>query len=385
MPSIRDLLNQEGPRMDNNNINQNDYIPGIDSFALPPPSSSLYMPTPPSNYQSNNANNNNTVFNSTPLQPVVSSASSILFKEEYYTPPTQLHPFQQIQHRNEESYFKPINNSVISEVSYPTMSQGMPPLVGHANLSQKTSYAPSAVPTIGNQRYINDAHIHPVYYNSTSTMSHPSTNNYVSGRSNSNLAPCNNSKPTPVMNNNLPINNNVVDNNINDDDVLLNDGLPIGGQQGKFRRGWSKEEHVRFLLGVYLYGRGNWKIISKIIPGKSPKQVQSHAQKYFLRQDQQTKTKRSIHDFNFSDLMQLVRDKEYRRGLIESDVDLHNLFCQFEESYEKAKQSEDLGGSLSTSSSVVSSNTPLSTAPGKGGKAISSQVHALRKARSKPY
>ncbi len=63
--------------------------------------------------------------------------------------------------------------------------------------------------------------------------------------------------------------------------------------------------------------------ITKVINGKSPKQVQSHAQKYFLRQQQETKTKRSIHDFNFSDLLELLQDDKYRAKVRLSDSSLN--------------------------------------------------------------
>lgn len=84
------------------------------------------------------------------------------------------------------------------------------------------------------------------------------------------------------------------------------------GKKVSFRQGWTREEHIRFLLGVQKYGKGNWKSISKIVTTKSPKQVQSHAQKYFLRQQQQVKNKRSIHDFSLDDLANLMKDPVYR-------------------------------------------------------------------------
>ncbi len=98
---------------------------------------------------------------------------------------------------------------------------------------------------------------------------------------------------------------------------------PASGGNKRLRRGWTKDEHVRFLVGVFVYGRGNWKNISHIIQGKSPKQVQSHAQKFFLRQQQHTKSKRSIHDFDFGDLLVLLKDQGYREYVANSDKQLH--------------------------------------------------------------
>nr|CAG4718784.1 unnamed protein product [Naegleria fowleri] len=105
----------------------------------------------------------------------------------------------------------------------------------------------------------------------------------------------------------------------------------------RFRKGWTRDEHIRFLIGVHLFGRGNWKSISNVIQGKSPKQVQSHAQKYFLRQEQTTKTKRSIHDFNLNDLTILLKDESFRQSVRDDTSkkgrDLEELINRFEESY----------------------------------------------------
>lgn len=58
--------------------------------------------------------------------------------------------------------------------------------------------------------------------------------------------------------------------------------LNSGEKATSVRKGWTKEEHLKFLLGVYMHGKGNWKKVSQFIRGKTPKQVQSHAQKVFL-------------------------------------------------------------------------------------------------------
>ncbi|KAK6933054.1 SANT/Myb domain [Dillenia turbinata] len=70
---------------------------------------------------------------------------------------------------------------------------------------------------------------------------------------------------------------------------------------------WTEEEHRRFLLGLQKHGKGDWRNISRnFVISKTPTQVASHAQKYFLRQSSGGKEKRrpSIHDIttiNFND------------------------------------------------------------------------------------
>lgn len=47
---------------------------------------------------------------------------------------------------------------------------------------------------------------------------------------------------------------------------------------------WSEEEHRRFLIGLEKLGKGDWRGISgSFVRTRSPTQVASHAQKYFLR------------------------------------------------------------------------------------------------------
>ncbi|XP_041002615.1 transcription factor DIVARICATA-like [Juglans microcarpa x Juglans regia] len=62
---------------------------------------------------------------------------------------------------------------------------------------------------------------------------------------------------------------------------------------------WTEDEHRRFLMGLQTYGRGDWRNISRnYVITKTPTQVASHAQKYFIRQLSGGKDKRrpSIHD-----------------------------------------------------------------------------------------
>jgi SHAQKYF class myb-like DNA-binding protein len=61
---------------------------------------------------------------------------------------------------------------------------------------------------------------------------------------------------------------------------------------------WSEGEHAAFLRGLKVFGKGHWKEISRhFVHTRTPTQVASHAQKYFIRNSRKEGARRkSIFD-----------------------------------------------------------------------------------------
>ncbi|KAH9289057.1 hypothetical protein KI387_033174, partial [Taxus chinensis] len=67
---------------------------------------------------------------------------------------------------------------------------------------------------------------------------------------------------------------------------------------------WTEEEHILFLTGLEKLGKGDWRGISRsFVRTRTPIQVASHAQKYYLRQRHGIRDKRrsSLFDICSSD------------------------------------------------------------------------------------
>lgn len=67
---------------------------------------------------------------------------------------------------------------------------------------------------------------------------------------------------------------------------------------------WTEEEHRMFLLGLQKLGKGDWRGIARnYVVSRTPTQVASHAQKYFIRQSNVSRRKRR------SSLFDIVADE----------------------------------------------------------------------------
>ncbi|KAJ8773759.1 hypothetical protein K2173_006409 [Erythroxylum novogranatense] len=74
-------------------------------------------------------------------------------------------------------------------------------------------------------------------------------------------------------------------------DYVVNDS----GRSRERKKGvpWTQEEHRLFLLGLQKVGKGDWRGISRnFVKTRTPTQVASHAQKYFLRRSNQNRRRR---------------------------------------------------------------------------------------------
>ncbi|XP_059440973.1 transcription factor KUA1 isoform X2 [Corylus avellana] len=74
---------------------------------------------------------------------------------------------------------------------------------------------------------------------------------------------------------------------------------------------WTEEEHRMFLLGLQKLGKGDWRGISRnYVISRTPTQVASHAQKYFIRQTNVSRRKRR------SSLFDIIADESVDTSMV---------------------------------------------------------------------
>ena len=93
---------------------------------------------------------------------------------------------------------------------------------------------------------------------------------------------------------------------------------------------WKFKEHMLFLEGLDKYG-SNWKKICPLIKTRTPNQVRSHAQKFFLKLKQVKDEQLGI-DFT-SDNINSIRDMINNIKSINNDYDLILVFLYLSEKY----------------------------------------------------
>ncbi|MCD7466501.1 hypothetical protein HAX54_003268 [Datura stramonium] len=132
-------------------------------------------------------------------------------------------------------------------------------------------------------------------------------------------------QPNSNDNNNINSGNNNESSKVADEGYAsADDAVPHHSGSGRERkRGvpWTEEEHKLFLLGLQKVGKGDWRGISRnFVKTRTPTQVASHAQKYFLRRTNLNRRRRRSSLFDITTDSVSVLPTEERKNQQEQPI-----------------------------------------------------------------
>ncbi|MCD7455325.1 hypothetical protein HAX54_027866 [Datura stramonium] len=142
------------------------------------------------------------------------------------------------------------------------------------------------------------------------------------------------SSPSPSLNESYEKSSTTTTTSINSG--YLSDGTLVGCVIGERKKGvpWTEEEHRKFLIGLEKLGKGDWRGISRnFVTTRTPTQVASHAQKYFLRQSTLNKKKRRSSLFDMARTNN--KNEDFAHNCQEDCQDCENSIWRHKSHYNK--------------------------------------------------